>query len=71
LGMGSEAAPRPRASRGPEWFRRMDRNRDGDLSRAEFLGSDEQFRRIDTNGDGLISPEEAQRHDDGLKKGRK
>ncbi len=47
----------------PLWFRQMDRNGDGDVSRREFLGSDEDFRRIDTNGDGLIDAQEAQRAD--------
>jgi Ca2+-binding EF-hand superfamily protein len=51
--------PRP----GPLWFRKMDRNNDGDVSPSEFLGSMELFRRIDTNGDGLISVEEAERAD--------
>jgi hypothetical protein len=37
----------------------MDRNRDGDVSRREFLGTDEEFRKIDTDGDGLISLQEA------------
>ncbi len=46
---------------GPLWFRKMDRNRDGDVSRKEFLFSEEQFRKIDTDGDGLISAEEAQK----------
>ena len=41
----------------------MDRNRDGDVSRKEFLGTDEQFRQIDVDGDGLISVEEADRYD--------
>jgi Ca2+-binding EF-hand superfamily protein len=44
---------------GPLWFRKMDRNRDGDVSRREFLGTDSEFRKIDTDGDGLISLEEA------------
>jgi Ca2+-binding EF-hand superfamily protein len=48
---------------GPAWFRKMDRNRDGDISRSEWLGSDELFRRIDADGDGLISLEEAERYD--------
>jgi hypothetical protein len=38
----------------------MDRNGDGFVSRAEFLGSAKEFARLDRNGDGLISPEEAE-----------
>jgi Ca2+-binding EF-hand superfamily protein len=52
-----------RPARGPEWFRKMDRNGDGDVSRREFLGTDEQFKEIDTDGDGLISVEEAEAYD--------
>jgi Ca2+-binding EF-hand superfamily protein len=51
------------ASAGPLWFRKMDRNRDGDVSRKEFPFSDEEFRKIDTDGDGLISREEAEKAD--------
>jgi Ca2+-binding EF-hand superfamily protein len=51
------------SQRGPVWFRKMDRNGDGDVSRSEFLGSDEDFRKIDTDGDGLISLEEAEKAD--------
>jgi Ca2+-binding EF-hand superfamily protein len=55
-----DTAPQvPEPTKGPLWFRKMDRNRDGDVSRREFLGTDEEFRRIDTDGDGLISLEEA------------
>jgi hypothetical protein len=44
---------------GPAWFRKMDRNRDGDLSRREFLGSRAHFESLDTNHDGLIDATEA------------
>jgi Ca2+-binding EF-hand superfamily protein len=43
----------------PPWFRAMDRNGDGVISPAEFLGPPEVFRKLDTNGDGVISPDEA------------
>jgi Ca2+-binding EF-hand superfamily protein len=61
------AAPRQQSSvpaprdRGPEWFRRMDRNFDGDVSRREFLGPRGRFDQLDTDHDGLLSPEEAER----------
>jgi hypothetical protein len=48
----------------------MDRNRDGDVSRREWLGSEELFRQIDTDGDGLISAEEADRFDARYRKGK-
>jgi len=51
-------APTP-TSAGPKWFLRMDRNRDGDISRREFLGSRAQFSRLDRDKDDLIDPSEA------------
>ncbi|MDR3621737.1 MAG: EF-hand domain-containing protein [Paludisphaera borealis] len=44
---------------GPEWFRRMDRNHDGDVSRREFLGPRADFDRLDVDRDGLLNPDEA------------
>jgi Ca2+-binding EF-hand superfamily protein len=43
----------------PEWFTKMDRNGDGEISPAEFLGSREQFDKLDSNHDGLIDAAEA------------
>ncbi len=51
-----EVAP---AQSGPAWFRRMDRNRDGDVSAREFRGPRAQFDRLDRDKDGLIDPAEA------------
>jgi Ca2+-binding EF-hand superfamily protein len=62
-GGGNQSKRQEQPLAGPLWFRKMDRNRDGDVSRKEFLFSDEKFREIDTDGDGLISVEEAERYD--------
>lgn len=48
------------AAQGPEWFVRMDRNGDGDVTLKEFLGTEEQFRKLDRNGDGFIERSEAE-----------
>jgi hypothetical protein len=45
---------------GPTWFAKMDRNRDGDVSRDEFLGAAADYRRLDADDDGLISVHEAE-----------
>jgi Ca2+-binding EF-hand superfamily protein len=45
---------------GPEWFRRMDRNHDGDVSWREFLGPLAAFKKLDADGDGLITAAEAE-----------
>jgi Ca2+-binding EF-hand superfamily protein len=62
----SIAGPRP--ARGPLWFRKMDRNGDGDVSRREFLGPKAAFDRLDLDKDGLISLEEAERGDREMRK---
>ncbi|MCI0681833.1 MAG: EF-hand domain-containing protein [Gemmataceae bacterium] len=55
--------PRPASAayppQAPLWFKKMDRNADGDVSRHEFLGARADFDRIDQNGDGLIDAGEA------------
>jgi Ca2+-binding EF-hand superfamily protein len=60
---GPRGQPVANSGRGPAWFRKMDRNGDGDVSPREWLGSIEDFRKIDTNGDGLISADEAEKAD--------
>lgn len=49
----------PNPESAPEWFRRMDRNGDGDVTLKEFLGTKEQFKAFDKNADGLLEPKEA------------
>lgn len=59
---GNATAPiANRPSAGPDWFRKMDRNRDGDVSPREFLGPLSAFKKLDTDGDGLISAAEAEK----------
>jgi len=48
---------------GPMWFRKMDRNGDGDVSRSEFLGTKAEFEAIDSDKDGLVSLQEAETFD--------
>ncbi len=43
----------------PEWFTEMDKNKDDDLTRQEFPGTDEQFKHLDADSDELISAVEA------------
>ncbi len=59
-GMGY-TPPMPAPNKGPVWFRKMDRNGDGDVSLREFLGTPEQFKQLDRDGDGLLSLEEAEK----------
>ena len=55
---GGRTATTTKSVSAPDWFTKMDRNGDGDLSRREFLGPMELFKKLDTDGDGLISADE-------------
>jgi hypothetical protein len=59
LASSRQASPPKPAASTPSWFTDMDRNRDGDLSRGEFLGTNEQFKQLDRDGDGLVGASEA------------
>jgi Ca2+-binding EF-hand superfamily protein len=59
MGGGDAILPGLQGLNGPEWFRRMDRNQDGDVSPREFLGTSTQFTTLDSDQDGLMSAAEA------------
>ena len=65
MGMGNRTAdailPGISGLEGPEWFRRMDRNQDRDVSFREFLGTRELFDQLDLNKDALLSADEAEK----------
>jgi Ca2+-binding EF-hand superfamily protein len=58
MAQARQGRPRPQTA-GPTWFRKMDRNQDGDLTWREFLGTRADFDRIDADGSGLIDLNEA------------
>ena len=47
-------------TQGPEWFRRMDRNQDGDVTWREFLGPRTAFDQFDSDNNGFIDVAEAE-----------
>jgi Ca2+-binding EF-hand superfamily protein len=67
LGGPGMSQPTAVTARGPVWFRKMDRNGDGDVSLREFLGTREEFEKIDADHDGLISVAEAERYDEKMR----
>jgi len=52
------------AQKGPDWFRAMDRNGDGDVSLKEWVAELDAFRKLDKDGDELVSAAEADRATD-------
>ncbi len=56
---GPAPAPMPQDATIPRWFRGMDANSDGEISRREFFGDQDQFNQIDVNHDGFILQAEA------------
>lgn len=59
-GVPSTPLGRPPRS-GPDWFRAMDRNGDGDVSRREFSGPAAVFEALDLDRDETLSAGEAER----------
>lgn len=59
--------PVRQATQGPLWFRKFDRNGDGELSRTEFPGPRTAFDRIDTDHDDYILLAEAEAADRALR----
>ena len=60
LGQPNAAARLP-ARHASAWFAAPDRNHDGLVTRAEFLGPRDQFDRLDTNHDGQLTANETAR----------
>ena len=50
---------RTRPTEGPVWFRRSDRNGDGEVRWPEFVGPRDAFDRLDADADGALTADEA------------
>lgn len=62
VGIAPRGVAQPNPTNGiqiPMWFTKMDRNRDYDVSRREFMGTKKMFLALDKDRDGLISVKEA------------
>ena len=46
------------AGAGPELLRRFDHDHDGQVTREQFPGGDEQFAKLDKNGDGVLTADD-------------
>ncbi len=50
----------PKGDRGAKFFEKLDTDKNGSISEAEFLAkSKERFAEMDANKDGNVTPEEA------------
>lgn len=49
----------PSIEKASRWFRGMDANSDGEISRREFFGTQDKFEKLDADHDGYVSLEEA------------
>lgn len=67
----SQTRPKKDFSSAPLWFQKMDRNKDGDISRGVFLDSREDYNLIDSNGGGLICLAEAQAYEQRVRPSKK
>ena len=47
-----------KTDRVPAWATEMDINKDGDISRSEFIGTKTQFDQLDEDNDGFLEPSE-------------
>ncbi|WP_397568685.1 hypothetical protein [Schlesneria sp. T3-172] len=56
---GNQTGTLAERATGPLWFRKMDKNRDGEVSQREFLGDLSLFEQFDQNKDQYIDVTEA------------